>query len=305
MTPRRSRVRGPLVWAVWHPHQKLWNWRLESALRRVGRAVGAPTALVSALVFVDSALLYASVIGRRARAFGLRDAFRLAPVTTRPVLYVDCGVHKHGEQLRCMHDWFANRCDLHMLGFEASAEHHREACANLGDLDHLDLRQVALVGPDTREGYVRLYKGPRDGKADSLHTPGERFEDVPAEPLSRVLQRDYASYLADAPVLVRMNIEGSEYDVIADLVRSGLAARVDGYFGMWDDVAKIDPARDRDFRKMLRAARIRTVTFNDRDLTHPLRRRAITLAVDAAMRYGFGRRPGAGGGASPSGAAPA
>ncbi len=274
------------MWTLWHPHQKLWNWRLEAAVRRVGRVIGAGPAFVKALVFVDSALLYAGVIARRVRSFGPFAAWRMSPLMNRPVLYVDCGVHKHGEQLRFMAEHFGGRCDLHMLGFEASSEHHRDAQANLADLPQLDLRQVALVGPDNEADHVRLYKGLHGGKADSLHRPSEHYEDVPAEPLSRVLTRDYATLLADAPLLVRMNIEGSEFDVIADLVRAGLASRVDGYFGMWDDVSKIDPDRDRDFRRMLRAAGIHTVTFNDRDLGHPLRRRAIVLALDAAIRHG-------------------
>jgi hypothetical protein len=287
----RSRTRRPFVWTLWHPHQKLWNWRLEGAARRIGKRVGAPRLFVAPIVFADSVLLFVLVVARRIRDFGITNAVRLLPPSTRRVLYLDCGVHKRGEQLRCMHVWFGDRCDLQLVGFEASEEHHRDALQNLADLPRLDLRHLALVGPDATDDHVRLYKGSRDGKADSLLREGPRYEVVPAERLSTFLRREYSSYLGDAPVLLRMNIEGSEYDVIDDLVRSGMSDRIDGYFGMWDDVAKLDPARDRAFRRMLKDARITTVTFNDRDLVHPLRRRAVRLAVDASLRAGMRKRP--------------
>jgi hypothetical protein len=65
---------------------------------------------------------------------------------------------------------------------------------------------------------------------------------------------------------------------------------VDGYFGMWDDVSKIDPERDRAFRGMLKDAGITSVTFNDRDLGHSLRRRAIRLALDTSLQSGVRKR---------------
>jgi hypothetical protein len=214
------------------------------------------------------------------------------------VLYVDCGVHKRGEQLVAMHEWFGHRRDLRLLGFEASATHCRDAAAHLAALPHLDLRQLALIGPDAPPGPVKLYTGSRDGKADSLYADGRaQFDVVPAERLSDVLRRDYGDDLERAPVLLRMNIEGSEYDVVDDLVRSGLQRDIDGWFGMWDDVAKLDPEKDREFRRRLREARIATVTFNDRDLGHPLRRRAIRLALDAAVRRGERAKPRAKAGA--------
>jgi hypothetical protein len=283
-------VGEPFVWALWHPHQKLWNLRLEAVACRVGRRVGRPRLLVDPLIFVDSVLLLARVVLRRVRRFGLRAMVQLTPPTDRRVLYIDCGVHKHGEQVRCMANWFASRCDLQLLGFEASEEHHRDARRNLADLERLDLRQVALVGPDATDDHVRLYKGDGVGKADSLFSAGPRYELVPADRLSHVLQRDYATWLVDAPVLLRMNIEGSEYDVIDDLVRTGISARIDGYFGMWDDVSKLDPAKDREFRRMLKCAGITTATFNDRDLAHPIRRFATRLAVDCALRTGLRNR---------------
>ena len=36
-----------------------------------------------------------------------------------------------------------------------------------------------------------------------------------------------------------------------DLVNSGLAGYIDGYYGMWDDISKIDKQRDDAFRAFL------------------------------------------------------
>jgi hypothetical protein len=284
MATTRARLLD-LLHVAWHPHQKLWNWRLEAGLRRVGRRVGRPRLLVRPLVAADSALLTVRVLARRVRVVPLRHLFALVPPSGRRVLYVDCGVHKQGEQLRCTSQWFANRCRLQMLAFEASSAHARDAAQHLADLPHLDLRRVALVGPDNDAEEVKLYLGAGDGRADSVvAATGSEYELVPAARLSDVLRRDHASYLEDAALLVRMNIEGSEYDVVDDLVRNGLHERVDGWFGMWDDVGKRDPDKDRRFRHLLRANGITTTTFNDRDLTHPLRRFAIRLALDTAIR---------------------
>lgn len=278
----------PRSWVLWHPHQRLWNWRLEGMARRVGRPLGLARVLVAALIRVDSLVLLLGIVARRVVRHGPRQALRLVEPSTRRVLYVDCGVHKRGKQLRFVADALGDRCDLALVGVEASAEHHRDALAALADLEHLDLRQVALVGPDHDLAPVRLYRGDHGGKADSLYVETDRYETVPAARLSEILRRDYGECLGDAAVLVRMNIEGSEPDVIDDLVRSGVHRHVDGWFGMWDDVSKQDPDRDRRFRRTLREAGIRSVTFNDRDLGTPWRRRAIRLALDDALR----RHPG-------------
>ena len=150
--------------------------------------------------------------------------------------------------------------------FEAGGEHFRDAAAELAGLERVRLHHLALVGPDHEGDEVRLYKSGGKGKADSLFEErGTEFETVPAGRLSAVIA-DEGWDLAKTPVIVRMNIEGAEQFVIDDLLAAGLAGAVDGYYGMWDDLSKLDPDADQRFQRAARPQGIQTMTFNDRDL---------------------------------------
>jgi len=303
------RGRGRLLW---HPEQKLWNWELVRLLRRRLGTGAVGRIAITALIGLDSLLLAVRVRMRTAhRAAALRGEPQ-APVSRRPVLYIDCGLHKKGEQIRWMHRWFGDRYELHSLGFEASADHIRDAAAELADLDHVTLMQIALVGPHHEGGEVRLYKSSRgEGKGDSLFVnEREDYDVVPARRLSEVLTSEGHS-LADIPVILRMNIEGAEHFVIEDLIDAGLADSIDGYYGMWDDLSQIDPPASERFRRLLRENSISNVTFNDRDLVtfegqrlsvHPrnlmatareltfrLRRHAIRNDIEMSIEAGLRR----------------
>jgi hypothetical protein len=262
-----------LRWLIWHPHEKLWNWRLVNIVRRLlGKRVGGQ--VVGAIVAADSLILAVRVIARRARC--------PRPAPPRPVLYLDCGLHKTGAQVRCVHDWFAGRHDLRILGFEASGAHYADAVAALADLPEAELHQVALVGPEHEGDTVALYRSGTNGAADSLFSErGNEYDLVPARRLSEIIG---GRPLEQMTVILRMNIEGAEQFVIDDLIDAGV--RVDGYYGMWDDLSKIDPAADERFRERLRRHGIANVTFNDRDLRHRLRRWAIRFDMETSMRAG-------------------
>jgi hypothetical protein len=314
-------------WVLWHPEQKLWNWSLVRLLRRRAGSGVAGTLAMTTLVALDSILLAARVqIRAGRRAPGARGEPGADPAP-RPVLYIDCGLHKKGEQIRWMHEWFGDRYELHALGFEASAEHIRDAAAELADVDRLKLMHVALVGPDHDGDEVRLYKSSRgEGKGDSLFVnEREQYDVVPARRLSEVLATEGYS-LADIPVILRMNIEGAEHFVIEDLIEAGIAGSIDGYYGMWDDLSTIDPPASARFRRLLRDNGISNVTFNDRDLvtfgdrarsirprdlmatlrelTFRLRRHAIRRDIELSIRTGLARvanhAPPSSGGGPPS-----
>ena len=300
---------------LWHPQQKLWNWALIAEIRR-RFATGIVAQMLEATVIVlDSLALAARAGGRRAARRTQGDG---RSRSSGAVLYIDCGVHKEAEQVMWMERWFGRRYELHVLAFEASADHARDAAAKLAGVERLRLHQVALVGPDHEGATVRLYKGKGAGKADSLlREGGEEFEDVPARRLSSILAEEGWD-LARTPTILRMNIEGAEQFVIADLIAAGLTDEIDGYYGMWDDLSKIDPEADAEFRRVLTRHGISTLSFNDRDLgtfdgrrlkfspralpatlrelSFRLRRRAISGDIDSAFQDGLARTRGSGDG---------
>jgi hypothetical protein len=189
-----------------------------------------------------------------------------------------------------MNRWFGEQYDLQILGFEASGEHFGDAQAALKEFDNVRLFHVALVGPGHVGGDVRLYKAGGEGKGDSLFAArGENYELTSARRLSELLVHEGLP-LGTGPVLLRMNIEGAEEFVINDLVEAGLQSSVDGYYGMWDDLAKLDPGADKVFRQLTRRSRIFPLTFNDRDLPYRLRRYAIRIDMETSIRRGLARR---------------
>jgi hypothetical protein len=268
---------------LWHPHQKLWNWDL---LKRLDARPGGER-LGRAVVHIDSLLLWARVLRRRMRRLGPRRLLHAGRLPATAV-YLDCGLHKTGHQVRLVSEWFADRLDLTLVGIEASPVHYADACRALSDVPGADLRQLALVGPDHQEPTVRLFKarGRGKGKGDSLFAKrGREFDDVPAERLSTILTRE-GMVRPGVPVVLRMNIEGAEWFVIEDLVQAGLADRICGYYGMWDDMSKIDRKRDARFRRLLAENGIHTIAFNDRDLPHRLRTTAIRYDLTTSLVAG-------------------
>jgi len=263
----------------WHPHQRLWNWALVARLKRLPGGALVQRLAIRALIELDSLLLAAQVLPLMPSWLRFRQHHGMRP----KVLYIDCGVHKRGEQVLKVHEWLSQTCELRILGFEANPASFEEAVVNLRHLPELDLRQLAVVGPDVETSTVTLHVGTGDGKGDSLFPErGNASVEVPAARLSDILTEDYPSFLEDV-VLLRMNIEGAELFVIEDLVNAGLSSSINAYFGMWDDLSKIDPEKDAAFGQLLTTNGIRTLTFNDRDMTFALRLWAVRVAMEAAI----------------------
>ena len=256
---------------------------MAAAVRKVLGNGRLSRAILRGLLVTDSLLLVARVLGRRLTKHPPKWAADGKP----QVLYIDCGTHKEGAEIRWMMRWFSGRYDLTVLGFEGSGEHFPEVRAALAGFDKVRLRQIALVGPDHVGKTVKLYKGGGDGRGDSVFADrGADYEEVAAGRLSEILSEDGFA-LTETPALLRMNIEGAEQFVIDDLIAVGSDALIDGYYGMWDDLSKIDTIADDRFRRTLRDHNIRNVTFNDRDLSSPLRRFAIRMDIDTSIRVGL------------------
>lgn len=283
----------PLSWLLWHPHQKLWNWRLVGAVRqRLSFAPGFAQNVVRFLRFTDSVLLLVRVGARRAVAPAAWIERR--PRDSDSVLYVDCGTHTHGLEVEQVYRWFAPEVRLRTIAFEAIRGQFEQAQENLSHLPDVDLRHAAVVGPGYVEPTVKLYRDPTgDGRdasvfsADTGAAGAGAAEEAPAIRLSDVLR---ASVADDSVVILRMNIEGAELHVIEDLVDAGLVRRIDGFYGMWDDLSKVDPGLDKRFRRLMRANHVRPITLNDRDLGFPLRLSAIRFDIETSIRRGLRRR---------------
>jgi hypothetical protein len=102
--------------------------------------------------------------------------------------------------------------------------------------------------------------------------------------LSKIIRKDCNSdSLGHDILLLRMNCEGAEWPVLRDLEKAGLLAYISGFFGMWDDLWKIDIGMDARFRAYLKEQKIRNFTYNDRDLKFYLRRKAIKYHLTTIM----------------------
>src|SRR5438034_4671037 len=109
----------------------------------------------------------------------------------------------------------------------------------------------------------------------------------PYTTLFRSREKDIS--LEDRICLLRMNIEGAEFDVLQDLVESGLATNVDGYYGMWVDVSKINVKRDAEFREFLSTNGISSMTFNGRDVRWRFRMKCIEYDMNTSVMVGSRR----------------
>jgi hypothetical protein len=288
-----ERAAGRIPSILWHPHQGLWNWDLTALVNSTFRAKPFAQATIWTIIFVDSVLLWARALGRRLKFVGL-SGFWPSQKTPQEfqVIYLDLGLHTGARELLLMaNEILPEFCaNFAAFGFEASSEFFCAAKKKVGDTRRTSLIHAALCREVPESGKLKLYKSNEDeglGNSVFRHAYSE-YEEAPALRLSDWLRNCQISVMSNI-CLLRMNIEGSEVDVISDLVQSGLATHIDGYFGMWDDMSKIDKKEDERFRAMLEANNIHPFTFNGRDFVSSLRMRAIRYDVATAIRAGAKR----------------
>ncbi len=287
---RRLAKGRPLHWILWHPHQKLWNWALLRAIQTLVpiRALSEP--LVRTVVALDTFALALRARVRRARALGYTALFGIPPhVGDAPVYYFDMGTHRQAAELDFASRLLSAKCrNLSAFGFEANRDAWESASHALAGAPRVQIVHLAVGFEIPASGKLRLYHSPDGGLGDSLYRRSESFEEVDVVRFSDWLRAQGVDP-ARSICLLRMNIEGAEYDVIRDLLEAGLADSIDGYFGMWDDVSKIDVAADRDFRGLLSKHGIEPFTFNGRDLESPARTRCIAYELDTRLESGLRR----------------
>lgn len=228
---------------------------------------------------------------RRVAALGASSVLRRGiPAGTR-VVYIDIGMHKQARQLCYVKAVFGDRLDLHTIGFEAHPAHFREAVATVRPGPKDTLVNAAVVGPG-QGATVRLNLDGREGLGDSIVRTGVgQGIDVPAVRLSDIIRSRGIDRSGDV-VLLRMNIEGAELYVLEDLEQAGLLDRIDGYYGYWDDPAKIGGDVALRFAAVMVRTGITHFPFNDRDFRNALRLAAVKYDLTTTIIAALERRAG-------------
>lgn len=284
------RDRPPVRWLLWHPHQGVANGRLLGVIRRRVRPQVAGRALAVLVIHCDTSLRTAWAVLRRLVLCGPRHLLSRVDVPDDvDVVYIDLGTHEHGAELRLVNDDLLAGLGSRRrsYGFEASRPSFDLVSQRFSGDESTTLVHAALCLAVPADGSITLFKHD-NSLSDSIHRTSDHRERVPAVRLSDFLH-EHEPDLARSIVLLRMNIEGAEVDVLQDLIDYGITDHIDGYFGMWDDMSKIDVSRDRAFRKLLRERRITHCTFNGRDVDWPSRMRFIAYEFGTAVLKGRAR----------------
>ncbi len=244
-------------------------------------------------VIADTFLLRVRALLRRSRVAGPRHLGKIE-IPNRKIVYIDVGLHRTGAQIASMLEWFTGSTSLRVYGIEAHPRYLRECRRHFAGERRVRLFNYALVGPDHRGDTAVLHLDGKKGLGNSLFASrGEETLEVPAIRLSRLIREHQMAEPGDI-VLLRMNIEGAEMGVIEDLAEAGMLEMFDGFYGMWDDLYKIDPELDRKFRALLKREHVRNFTFNDRDATDlagPKRKDIIRYDIETSIHRGDKRKP--------------
>ncbi|MDJ0799802.1 MAG: FkbM family methyltransferase [Calothrix sp. MO_167.B12] len=242
-----------------------------------------------AIVLLDTFILFLRAFITRVSLLGISNIFHQARVPDNiSILYLDVGTHKEGSELLLVVDEILPPIcnNFEAYGFEANQESFEQIAKKFADRENVQLIHKALVHNLPSNGKIKLYKDMGSGLADSIYRHTTQYEEVECMRLSDFLIE--SRLIKDNRiVLLRMNIEGAEYDVIQDLVENKLNNCIDGYFGMWDDVSKIDIGRDAEFRTFLAKHQINSFTFNGRDLYWSFRRKCIVYHMHTRIMQGL------------------
>jgi FkbM family methyltransferase len=143
--------------------------------------------------------------------------------------FLDLGAFT-GDTIAAAMRWYPDRD--HYIGFEPLPEHFEKLVAAYGTDSRVELINSAA---DVRNGEATLFRGNSSGQSggslcqkDNCLTEGAltvrtlRLADFLRE---RLTARDH--------VVLKMDIEGKEYEVLADLIESGAFALVDVLYCVW------------------------------------------------------------------------
>jgi len=264
----------PLHWSFWHPHQKLWNWQLIATIKRLGFFSPLTRLIIKSIVELDTFLLSIRIL------LVNKNLNKSGYSPNKSINYFDLGTHKKAEELNWVVEEVLSKLPnpYKIFAFEANPDSYNIAINNCNQIDELKLYNLALVNKIPKSGQIKLFTC-NNGLGDSIYrTELDSFMEVEAKRLSDVIKNENVK-LDESINIIRMNIEGCEFDVIENLIDNDLIKYFDGFYGMWDDVSKIDIERDRRFRKVLKEANVYPFPFNGRDMKHKRRKSLINKSL--------------------------
>ncbi|HAC62796.1 MAG TPA: hypothetical protein DCF68_04495 [Cyanothece sp. UBA12306] len=294
-----EKIQKNINWYLRHPHQGLYNKNIRGKIRGIfAKSTAEP--IIKFIFYLDTLLLFIRVFFKRINLLGLGATIKLAvpdfsaknnDKTSQKIklLYFDLGTHKNADELY----WMAHKIlpslgyQYQAYGFEAFPKFFEEAQKRFGEIGNVTFINKALCLSPPPNGKLKFYISPvGDGVGNSIYKDQfQNYEEVDAVKFSDWLRKEGIN-LEDSICLLRMNIEGAEFDVISDLIESELTQYIDGYFGSWDDVSKIDLQKDELFRSLLKANHIDKIPFHVGDIVSPFRCNAIKYHIITCVEYG-------------------
>lgn len=222
-----------------------------------------------------------------------RYLFNRKKINNCTVYYIDAGLHVKGEQLAEVIGWLSSKKNVVFIGFEANPKHAIEAKKAFSQYPQVLVENYALVGPAFESGEVSFYVD-RYGRGLGDTTSKKRAQQrrmeeisVPAIRLTTYLKNLGADPCQDT-ILLRMNIEGSELDVLKDLEHESWIDKIQGYYGSWSDVYKISDQDGRILEKMKADYNIKNITFNSGEIKNghnSLVLKSIKLHIKSIVRH--------------------
>jgi len=156
------------------------------------------------------------------REIFVRQAYGMGLSSPRPVI-LDCGAN-----IGLATIYFKRRFPLaRVIAFEPNPDSFNRLAANIkrNDLEGIELRNEALGGSNST-GYLVLPRGTSESHAASIAL--SESNGSPSVPVQCILLSSVVENLERVD-LVKLDIEGPEYEVLTDLERSGLLSRVGAF----------------------------------------------------------------------------
>ena len=203
--------------------------------------------------------------------------------------YFDLGTYTQANELKWVVNNILSKLEnpYKVFAFEANPASFNLAKNEIDQINNLEFHNVALVNKVPESKFIKLYCNNNPG--DSIYRKAKSYINVQAKKLSDII-REQGVKLEDSINIIRMNIEGSEYDVIEDLIVSDLIKYFDGFYGMWDDVFKIDKVKYKKFQRILKDVDVYPFPFNGRDMNKEHRTKLIYKSLMNSINgYEFGK----------------